>query len=246
MFSDLVAGHGGKQMPDKVRKRIQEPDRNSGKAERPRVGQFLEIGADEEHTDLIAEITQVDTVGGQPIITAHIKNQASDKTPIFAKPGSIKRKGPNYRGVHHWIIYHPGAKLLLGIASGTRCFSDQVYGGQEKSREVAVQTLESWRQACLREVETLQNPQICLCPNIDCPNRKITEVGGKPVRHITAWKLVHETSLEHQLGFARDVGSKLSAKRAAAMDTRCERVKGRTSGDARMRVSAPPSPNSPQ
>ena len=72
------------------------------------------------------------------------------------------------------------------------------------------------------EIHNLLKPQICPCPDLDCPNRKLIEVGGKPVRYIRSWKVVHASSLEHQLGFATEMGLKLRAGQAAAVNVRCK------------------------
>ena len=158
----------------------------------------------------------------------------------------MRRRGPSSRGVYHWVIYHPGVKLLLGIASGTQWFSDKVYGGQEGAKIKAQQTLTSWRLACQKEMSSLQNPQICLCPGVDCPGRKTTSMNGKPVRHITAWKVVHGNSLEHTLGFARELETGIAAKRAAAINAKCERAKRKNGGAEGSTTSPPPSTSQAQ
>jgi hypothetical protein len=195
------------------------------------VGSFVEIGADGDTPALVAEILRVDTVAGRPLVTARVKDLNSNKEPVFTHEGTIRRKGPDARGIYHWVIYHPGAKLLLGIASGTRWFSDKAYGGQEGAILAALRTLDSWKQTCRSELGNLTEPQLCLCPGLDCPNRKVMEIQGRPVRHITTWTLVHATSLEHQLGFATKLGSKLVKERTAVIDARCKRVKGRLTRD---------------
>ena len=79
------------------------------------VGSFVEIGADGDTPALVAEILRVDTVAGRPLVTARVKDLNSNKEPVFTHEGTIRRKGPDARGIYHWVIYHPGAKLLLGI-----------------------------------------------------------------------------------------------------------------------------------
>ena len=150
---------------------------------------------------------------------------------MFKHEGTIRRRGPNERGIYHWVSYHPGVKLLLGIASGSRWFSDKAYEGSEQAKRAALRTLSQWKQSCQSELDNLLKPQICLCPSLDCPNRKVTDVQGKPVRHITAWTVVHASSLEHQLGFARKMGSNIRAERAAAVNSRCKKVIGETGID---------------
>jgi hypothetical protein len=140
LLKEIEANAGSKRLPEQVRKRTRadECDSDDMCDLHVDVGQFVEVGADSGQPDVVAEVMKVDTVAGRPLITAPIKSLSSGTVSVLQKEGTIRRKGPDSRDTYGWFIYQPGIKLLLGIASGSRWFSDKAYGGHDVARNAAL------------------------------------------------------------------------------------------------------------
>ena len=179
------------------------------------VGDFVEIGEADDANPIIANVLQLEAVKHGHVATVRVPSKVAE-TPVFNHPGKLRRV--EKRGQGHWTIYHPAAKLTYDLVSGSRWFSERVYGGSDGAQSKAVETLSEWRAAFARERDKVEKLALFLCTSNSSEGQSFRRRMSCKMPFVQHWRVVHASSVEHMLHCAwTPATGAMAAKRRAAI-----------------------------